>query len=80
MSQDRRKEFLEWYDINKHKAFDFQMEMREYCISDVDILKLKIYLQKACCKFKQLMMEATGTKRSYEDVHNMIFQIGRHSL
>ena len=67
MSKERRKEFLEWYDLNKDKSFDFQKEMREYCISDVDIL------QNACCKFKQLMMEATGTKRSYEDVHNMVF-------
>ena len=34
MSKERRKEFLEWYDLNKDKSFDFQKEMREYCISD----------------------------------------------
>ena len=69
MSKEKRKEFLEWYDLNKDKSFDFQFqkEMREYCISDVDIL------QKACCKFKKLMMKSTGTKISYEDVHNMVF-------
>ena len=68
MSKDRREEFLEWYELNKDSPFDFQKEMREYCISDVDIL------QKACCKFRYLKMEVTGTKQSYEDVHNMIFK------
>ena len=36
MSKDRREEFLEWYELNKDSPFDFQKEMREYCISDVD--------------------------------------------
>ena len=68
MSKDRREEFLQWYEQNKNKEFDFQKEMREYCISDVDIL------QKACCKFKELVMGATGTRENIEDVHNMIFK------
>ena len=37
MSKDRRNEFLDWYKIHKNDQFDFQKEMQEYCISDVDI-------------------------------------------
>ena len=68
MSKERRKEFKEWYQVNKNKPFNFQKEMKEYCISDVDIL------QKACCRFRELMMEATGTKEYVEDIHNMILK------
>ena len=38
MSKDRRNEFLDWYKIHKNDQFNFQKEMQEYCISDVDIL------------------------------------------
>ena len=32
-------------------------------------------LQKACCKFRELMMIATAGKEEYiENVHNMIFK------
>ena len=68
MSEERRKEFMQWYELNKNKPFNFQQEMKAYCISDVDIL------QKACCKFRELMMVATGKEEYIEDVHNMMFK------
>ena len=46
MSKERT-EFLEWYEANRNESFDFQKEMKEYCISDVDILL------NACCKFRE---------------------------
>ena len=54
MSKERREEFDAWYDENKLKPFNFQEEMLEYCISDVDIL------QNACMKFRKLLMQETG--------------------
>ena len=59
---------MQWYEINKNKPFNFQQEMKEYYISDVDIL------QKACCKFRELTMVATGKEEYIEDVHNTIFK------
>ena len=50
------------------RPFDFQEEMKEYCISDVDIL------QNACCKFRELVKSSTGEKVDIEDVHNLIFK------
>ena len=38
MNKGRREEFIEWYESHKDEPFDFQKEMEEYCISDVDIL------------------------------------------
>ena len=38
MSKGRREEFFEWYEQHKNEPFDFQKEMKEYCMSDVDIL------------------------------------------
>ena len=54
MSEERRTEFLDWYEKNQNCTFDFQKEMRDYCISDVDILL------QSCLKFRHLVMEATG--------------------
>ena len=68
MSKERRTEFLEWYEANKNESFDFQKEMKEYCISDVDILL------NAYCKFRELVKDSTGIKENIEDVHNMIFK------
>ena len=39
MSKERGKEFTQWYELNKNKPFNFQQEMKEDCISDVDIQK-----------------------------------------
>ena len=59
MSIERRKEFLTWYEKNKNNKFDFQKEMKEYCISDVDILL------KACCKFRDLLRKETGEEELF---------------
>ena len=61
MSKDRREEFLKWYDENRNNSFHFQNEMKEYCISDVDILL------NACCKFRQLLKEETVAIEIEED-------------
>ena len=68
MSKERRSEFLIWYEENKNKPFDFQKEMKDYCISDVDILL------NACCRFRELVKGSTGEKINIEDVHNLIFK------
>ena len=66
MSKDRRNEFLDWYKIHQNDQFDFQKEMQEYCISDVDILL------QACWKFRQLLKSQTGEECQIEDLENMI--------
>ena len=55
MGVSARNTFLTWYEENKNKPFDFQKEMKEYCISDVDILR------QSCMKFRQMMIEETGS-------------------
>ena len=60
MSKGRREEFFKWYELNRNKPFDFQKEMREYCISDVDILL------RACWKFRELMR---GDTKQEEDLY-----------
>ena len=62
MSKDRRNEFLYWYKIHKNDQFDFQKEMQEYCISDVDIL-----LQAYVWKFRQLLKSQTAQECQIED-------------
>ena len=39
---EKRKEFFEWYEeqVSKCVVFDFQEEMRSYCHSDVQLLRL----------------------------------------
>ena len=49
-------ELEKWYLSKKNEVFDFQKELREYCISDVDILR------KGCMKFRELMMSVTSSK------------------
>jgi hypothetical protein len=51
MRNEKRIEFLEWYEIHKNSTFDFKKEMHEYCKSDVDILR------KACIKFRAEFLE-----------------------
>ncbi|XP_061170270.1 uncharacterized protein LOC133179558 [Saccostrea echinata] len=56
MSVEGRKEFFKWYEtkVASGEIFDFQKEILKYCRSDVDILR------RACLKFKNLLLEATG--------------------
>lgn len=51
MKPEQRSEFLEWYEQNKHSEFNFEKEIVDYCISDVDVLT------KACVKFRKLFLE-----------------------
>ena len=51
MKMDKRKEFLSWYENNKHNKFEFQQELLKYCRSDVDIL------WKCSLKFRKLFQE-----------------------
>jgi len=57
MESGDREQFLEWYESKKDKIFDFQNEIHEYCVSDVDILR------RGCMKFRNLLMEVTSTKK-----------------
>ena len=65
MSKDRREEFLTWYRTHQMEPFDFQKEMREYCISDVDILL------KACWKFRELLQSETGDREFVQDPEDL---------
>ena len=58
MMDDKRTEFLEWYNQQDH--FDFQQDILAYCISDVDIL------QRCCGKFKELFIENTHGMNPFE--------------
>ena len=60
MSEKDRNNFLEWYS-NLEGAFDFQKEIKEYCVSDVDILR------RACMKFRHLLLSITGTAETKLD-------------
>ena len=53
MSTRDRENFLTWYN-SLEGEFNFQEEMKTYCISDVDIL------QRSCMKFRNLMLTITG--------------------
>ena len=50
---DKRKKFLEWYQekIDSNYEWNMKKEMREYCISDVDILR------RCCMKFREIYLD-----------------------
>ena len=47
MKAEKRAEFIAWYKEQGNVVYDFKKELREYCISDVRILKqaLEIYIR-----------------------------------
>lgn len=47
--------FLEWYESVKGQPFNFRKEIKEYCVSDVDILR------QACLKFRHLLISSMMT-------------------
>ena len=51
MSPKKYEEFMKWYEVRSKSEWDEEKEMREYCISDVDILR------KCCIKFRELYLE-----------------------
>ena len=65
MTKERRIAFLQWYAENQNQKFDFQKEMREYCISDVNILL------EACWKFRDLLRRQTGEEQIIEDINTL---------
>ena len=52
--EDEREQFFKWYDEVKDQTFDFQKELIEYCVNDVDILA------RACMTFQKDFIEITG--------------------
>ncbi len=56
MKPTKRAAFYTWYAKQKGKEFDFQEEILQYCISDVDIL------MKCCLKFEELFVEVVQVK------------------
>ena len=54
MSVDGKAKFEERYEANKNSRFDFRKEMREYCRSDVDILK------RSCIVFRQQFLDVSN--------------------
>ena len=57
MESGDREQFLEWDESKKDKIFDFQKEIHEYCVSEVDIPR------RGCMKFRNLLMEVTSTRK-----------------
>ena len=53
MSTKDREYFMEWYENNKNKIFDMAKEIREYCLSDVKLLK------EGCEKLRELFISQT---------------------
>ena len=51
--REEREEFIKWYDSVKHQKFDFERELLEYCVNDVDILA------KAVLEFRKHLLETT---------------------
>jgi len=54
MGEKEREKFLEWYELQKHKEFDFKTEIEKYCRSDVDIL------MRCSMTFRQIFKNVSG--------------------
>jgi hypothetical protein len=70
MSNGRRDEFLKWYQENRNQRFDFQQELLDYCISDVNIL------HEACVKFRRLVLRQT----SDSDLEIQVPEFGKQGI
>ena len=53
MSADKRQQFLEWYEQNKHSEFNFRQALFDYCELDVELLT------KGCLAFRKIILDAT---------------------
>ena len=53
MSTKDREYFMEWYENNKNKIFEMEKEIREYCLSDVKLLK------EGCEKLREIFISQT---------------------
>ena len=54
MSTKRAKEFDNWFQTKQNSMFDFQKELRKYCVNDVEILI------QAIIRFRKLFIEKTS--------------------
>ena len=55
MMPAERDEFVQWYEgLEPDYVFNFKKELEEYCIQDVNILRL------SCMKFRELMIQTAG--------------------
>ena len=41
-SSDARVDLIAWYDLVRNNTFDFEKELLNYCINDVDILSTSL--------------------------------------
>ncbi|KAG5866515.1 hypothetical protein JTB14_016369 [Gonioctena quinquepunctata] len=62
--KDPRKQLIEWHKKLSEKGyvFDFQKELVEYCVSDVNILS------RVCLKFRELMIKEDGVDHFMEAI------------
>lgn len=60
MGEEEAKSFWKWYNSKENEIFDFQSEMYNYCVSDVDILR------RGCMQFRKIMMEVTSVSETNE--------------
>lgn len=56
MTPDARAEFMAWHEelLNKNYVFDFNKELEQYCIQDVNILR------ESCIRFRELFLSETN--------------------
>jgi G:T-mismatch repair DNA endonuclease (very short patch repair protein) len=56
MTDEKKKEFEEWYEKNSNSVYDFQQELQAYCKSDVELL------MQGCLAFRKSIIEVTKSK------------------
>ena len=65
-----RKAFEKWYDENRHRPFNYNLELERYCRQDVEVLT------KCLVKFRRVFMNMTRVagKADYgvDPFHNTI--------
>ncbi|XP_041435694.1 uncharacterized protein LOC121399337 [Xenopus laevis] len=54
MMPDEKAEFITWYEQNRYNKFNFQLELKKYCIQDVKILK------EACACYRENIINITN--------------------
>lgn len=62
MKEGEQKAFMEWYEQQRGKQFDFQKEICEYCESDVEVLT------RCCLKFRQMFLDIGGIDPFVESI------------
>ncbi|KAK7580799.1 hypothetical protein V9T40_001428 [Parthenolecanium corni] len=76
MKEDARKKFIEWHDkkVEEGYVFDLAKELKEYCDSDVDILR------KGCLDFRKQFLEVANIDPfQYVTIASVCMAVYRHS-